>query len=81
MKFRVYMKDPDGVYESIDDAVQKSVRDLPLSPKERAAVAEERHDALRAACREWFEHGEYLVVEVDTEAKTCRVVPCSEAKE
>lgn len=74
MKFRITMKDPDGVGDSIQDAV--NAIELPgLSQEEADSVREIRDDAIKALCRTWFEYLEYLTVEIDTEAKTCVVVP------
>lgn len=30
---------------------------------------------MKELCKKWFEYGEYLTVEIDTDAKTCTVVP------
>lgn len=61
MKFRITMKDPDGVFESIEDAVKA---DLP-----------DRHYEYEQMIKPWFRFSEYITVEIDTEAKTCVVVP------
>lgn len=74
MKFRVTMKDPDTLHDAIAEAVQAEVAVLPLDADEREIVAEERRAKVRDLCREWFNYGEYLTVEIDTEAKTCVVV-------
>lgn len=76
MKFRVTMKDPDTLHDEIDDAIKKDPGLLSIADKdEREAVAAIRKEKLHDLCRQWFEYGEYLVVEIDTEAKTCTVVP------
>lgn len=76
MKFRVTMKDPDTLGDAIHDAVAKDVAKLDdLSTDERADVADRRAEAARKLCDRWFEYDEYLTVEIDTEAKTCVVVP------
>jgi hypothetical protein len=76
MKFRVQMKDPDGFYEAVSDAVAQQVNAMPgLSDQEKARLKESRHEDVREKLRTWFEYDEYLTVEVDTEAKTCLVVP------
>lgn len=74
MKFTVTMKDPDGVYESIEDAVNE-IRVGGLSPEELDAVREKRREKTHHLCKRWFEYGEYLRVEIDTEAQTCTVLP------
>lgn len=76
MKFKVTMKDPDGVYESREEAIKQDVAEIPgLSDEEREAVIEKRRETLRDLIGKWFEYDEYLTVEVDTEAGTCVVVP------
>lgn len=75
MKFRVDMKDPDALSDSIDDAVEGDVALMSGDADERKAVAEVRRAKARELCGRWFEYGEYLTVEIDTDAGTCVVVP------
>jgi hypothetical protein len=75
MKFIVTMKDPDTLHDSINDAVKESVKEDICDPHEQEAVAEVRANKIRAICTKWFECGEYLTVEIDTDAETCVVVP------
>lgn len=76
MIFRITMKDPDGVYDSIHDAAEKSVSAIPtLDADEKEDLIEARNEKLRDICGKWFEYGEYLEVEVDTDKGTCIVVP------
>ena len=75
MKFRVTMKDPDTLYEAVEEAVANSVKGLDLTEEERDEVAEVRAEKVRDVCGSWFEYGEYLTVEIDTEQMTCEVVP------
>lgn len=75
MKFVVTLKDPDVLHNAIREAVRLEVSTLALSDDgEREAVAELRAEKVHALCGTWFRYGEYLTVEVDTEAKTCVVV-------
>jgi hypothetical protein len=78
MIFRVTMHDPDTLY----DAIQDAVADLPLGNLDNAEaelVRDKRAEKVGELCsRKWFEYGEYLTVEIDTEAKTCVVVPNKE---
>jgi hypothetical protein len=75
VKVQVTMKDPDVLYDAIADAVRDEVAKIPgLSDEEREAVCEARVEAVRKIADRWFEYGEYLTVELDTEAKTCVVV-------
>lgn len=73
MKFKITMKDPDGVYDSVQVAVKESVNALDLSDSEKDAVLETRLGFVTGAISKWFEYGEYLTVEVDTEAMTATV--------
>lgn len=76
MKFRVTMKDPDTLGDAINEACKEEVSRIPgLDDEERDVVIEERRGKVAALCGQWFEYGEYLCVEVDTEAGTCVVVP------
>lgn len=76
MKFKVTMKDPDGVYECVQEAVRKDVADVGLNDDaEREAVFEKRMETVKAITAKWFEYDEYLTVEIDTDAGTCVVVP------
>lgn len=76
MKFRITMKDPDGVYDCVKDAAKEWANKITeVDEDEREALVESKHEKLQELCREWFEYGEYLTVEVDIEAGTCTVVP------
>lgn len=76
MKFRVTMKDPDCLANAVDEAVGHELASISgLSDDEREELLESRAGNVHASMRKWFEHGEYLTVEVDTNAKTCVVVP------
>lgn len=76
MKFTVTMKDPDTLHDAIRDAVTREVKAMGLTdPEEIEALTELRAEKVGNACSKWFECGEYLSVEIDTEAGTCVVVP------
>jgi hypothetical protein len=76
VRFRVTMKDPDGVYESLQDAAEESIKAIEgLSEREREELTESRRVTLGEATERWFRYSEYLTVEIDTEADTCIVVP------
>lgn len=78
MKFRVTMKDPDTLHDSVRDAVHDDVVKLGLPTEEADAIEEIRRAAISDLCAtKWFRYGEYLTVEIDTESKTCVVVPNS----
>jgi hypothetical protein len=74
MKFKVTMKDPDTLYDAEVLAVKRDVDAVPgLSSEEREAVIEKRREAISEVTRRWFRYGEYLTVEIDTDARTARV--------
>lgn len=74
MKFTVTMKDPDTLYDAITDAVIDNLPSIE-DEEERSAVSEIKEEKAREVCKKWFEYGEYLTVEIDTEAETATVVP------
>jgi len=68
------MKNPDALDEAIQEAVRTDIsRSKDIAADEVDLLMEHRCEKLRAICKQWFEHGEYLTVEVDTEANTCIV--------
>ena len=73
MKFTVIFKDPDALCEAIDDTVNE-LKVAGLSDDELEAVKEKRREEIREMCGKWFEYGEYLSVEIDTDKKSCTVV-------
>jgi len=66
MKFRVTMKTPDALEQTIEEVEdQLTVRGKSISD-------------VQDLCEKWFKYGESLTVEIDTEAQTCVVVPVGE---
>jgi len=76
MIFRVNMKDPDQLYEGIDDALDEELKDM--DDDEAEAVREIRREKAYEIASEWFEYGEYLTVEIDTIKRSIRVIPVEE---
>jgi len=74
MKFTVTMKDPDTLHDAIEDACNSSVGDMDIPDDEKKPIAELRIEKVSDLCGKWFEYGEYLTVEIDTEKQTCEVV-------
>ncbi len=75
MIFRVTLKDPDGVYDSREDAAKKWANEVKgVEADERESLIDSRRDKMQRAMEKWFEYDEYLTVEIDTEAGTCVVV-------
>jgi hypothetical protein len=79
MIFRVYMKDPDCLYEGINESLDEQLKDMPKDEAE--AVREIRYDKAADVAGKWFEYGEYLMVEIDTDKETARVVPKGESND
>ena len=75
MKFRVTMKDHDTLHDAIREAVERDVRATGLDPDGVGMVTDARVEKVGALAQKWFRYGEYLTVEIDTEAGTCVVIP------
>lgn len=76
MKFKITMKDPDGVYDCIHDAAKEWAGQVTgVDEDEREGLVESKHEKLQEICKAWFEYGEYLTVEIDTETRTIAVKP------
>lgn len=74
MKFKITLIDPDGVYESLEQAAELSMRDISgLCDTERRMLIETRREKLEEQCKQWIEHGEYVTIEIDTEENTAIV--------
>lgn len=78
MIFQVTLKDPDALYDAIDGAVDVELASLGLDEEEQQAIRDIRREKISDVAHKWFEYGEYLTVEIDTENKTCIVLRTSE---
>ncbi len=78
MKFRVTFKDPDTlddtIKEVVDDGIASKFAAKQYDDEEAGAVRDVQIERLRKLCSRWFEYGEYVVIEIDTDAKTASVV-------
>lgn len=81
MIFKVTMKDPDVLYDAITEEVNNQLLVSGLSFKEQEAIRDLRIEKAQEVASKWFEYGEYLTVEIDTEKETIRVVPSGERDE
>lgn len=77
MKFQLIMNDADGVRDAATKAALVS-----LTPKEKAlphpqmvTLLEQREDALDLLLGDWLEFREGITIDVDTEARTLKIVP------
>lgn len=75
MKFTITMKDPDGPYDCIHDAAKSSLMNSGLSEAEQRALIDLRVEKMHEVTDRFFRHGEYLTIEIDTDAGTATVLP------
>lgn len=82
MIFTVTMKDPDTLYDAINEAIDEDeqLNSSGFSEEELDAIREIRAEKVREACSEWFDMGEYLTVRIDSDRKTITVVPVRDLK-
>lgn len=75
MKFRVCLKDPDGVSDALREAAINSLGKINgLSEGEHALLMEGREEFLQNFIKRWVEYNEYLTVEFDTDTSTAKVI-------
>lgn len=77
MKILITLKDPDTLYDAVNEALETLTIDN-VSDEELELIKEERAEKYRELASEWFEYGEYVNLELDTELKTMRVIPLKE---
>lgn len=77
MKIKIMLKDPDGVYEALQEAAEESLGDaaIGLSARTIEQLVEKRQEELDTACEKWIEYSEYVQIEIDTDAGTAIVLP------
>lgn len=72
----ITLKDPDRPYEAIEDAVKEDLKKIKdISDEEREALFDARRASITKICSAWIEYGEYIRIQIDTEKKTCVVLP------
>lgn len=74
MKVKLFLKDPDGVHESVKDAVQETLPDG-LSEGEEEELIEIRMRETHEKLKTWVEWKEYVTVEIDTDTGHAKVLP------
>lgn len=74
MKFRVTMKTPDALDHGINEAVGEQYGYEINGASDDAIPAIASSQMAHEIAEKWFQHGEQVTVEIDTEAKTCVVV-------
>lgn len=78
MKVKVFIKDTDVLQDAVEEAVDEELKNSGLAEDEQEAVRGLRVEKALDVAGEWWEYGEYITVEFDTEARTARVVPVDE---
>lgn len=78
MKVKVFIKDTDVLQDAVEESVDDELKNSGLAEDEQEAVRELRIEKALDVAGEWWEYGEYITVEFDTEARTARVVPVDE---
>ncbi len=77
MKIYVYLKDPDGFSNAIQEEVEAEVAAIAkaggLDGEETRALIESRVEKANKALERWVEYGEYVGIDFDTEAGTATV--------
>ena len=78
MKLLVTLKDPDTLYDAIQDAertlTKQLMADLSLTKDEAEVVAQKRCEKMNEFANKYFEWGEYITIEFDDEQKYARVL-------
>jgi len=76
MKFTVTLKDPDGFYDCVKDAVKESLDELEgLDEQEKEDLLEHRLEKTWDKLEKFVDCQEYLRVEFDTDKGTATVLP------
>ena len=78
MKVKVFIKDTDVLQDAVEESVDDELKNSGLAEDEQEAVRELRIEKALDVANTWWEYGEYITVEFDTEAITARVVPVDE---
>ena len=73
MKFRITLKDPDGVGMSIDDVAAQTIPE-DLTENEKEVIMDLRRQRMSDFLKKWIEFDEYVTLEFDTNEKTATVV-------
>ena len=75
MKFKVTLKDPDGFFDGVQDAVTQQLLILDLPEDEREALHDVKQEKIMEFIDKWVKYSEYVTIEFDTEANTATVLP------
>ena len=73
MKIKIHLKDPDALYESISEALAGETFGL-TKESEIEKIRESRQEEYMEIANKWFEYGEYVDLELDTEEETLTIL-------
>lgn len=75
-KFQVTFKDPDGPYDCIQEEARRQVNAIEgIDEDEKEDLISSRVDKIKEVTGRWFQWGEYVTIEIDTETGTATVMP------
>ena len=75
MIINITLKDPDGIYDSIQEAAKASLKLVEgLEQDEAESLLEPRFERIAESLKPWIEYGEYVRLEIDTDKKTATVI-------
>ena len=74
MIFNVTFKTPDVVDDAILEAVKDEICEMEVDEEERESIIENRVDKIKRLFNKYFEYGEYVTIQCDTEAETVIVI-------
>lgn len=77
MKIRVTMKSPDALSDAISNAVERKRLIAENDGLEEYFDGADVRDDMYDVCSAWFQCGEYLTVDIDTETGEAVVVPAN----
>jgi hypothetical protein len=77
MKFKIVMKAPDSIHASVEQAIRDSLPDDYNAIEDADGLLDERRAEFNERIKKWVEYGEYVTIEIDTDADTARVCEVS----
>jgi len=72
VKYRITLKDPDGVHDSVEQEVHLGMP-ANLDDDEYGNIFESRMEEAWDKLRRWIQFQEYVTIEFDTDAGTAKV--------
>jgi hypothetical protein len=75
MKLIITMKCPDALQTAIEEYSNGMEFGNTLSDDEKELIIDTRKEQLYDEAQNWFQYDEIIRIEIDTETKTCTVIP------